>query len=639
MPLPIQTPEDRGRMPDLLHVQERDRLLASLRRLLRQVSLDGQPLSGLAHSAAPSAPVLTRDNALAAELMAIPALRAADPALADSLLGFVLAMTEEAGPPPRGALPPTAPRAEILRADPRDLRVLTPWHEYGGDLTHGVLRQRLRGDGPEGEVLHTGNMLRFRFQGGVPGLLGRLSLRARTLDVEEAVSAHGVQPEGAGVVMWHESALHVRPVAGLRLLVGTLRYEYRASATDPVLRLTITLRAGNRAGLAGLRMTTALDALTDGVVAPAHVLVGRAGAQSRRPAGPFAPEELLAEGAIDSLHLWTAGPEEEALALHIRPRAPDQVFSIRAQARAGVPHWLVLRHSIPDLPRGGTATLREDRLLARGVAPGTPEAVLRTMRAPDSLAGRDPGQAGIAAPLAAMAANVLNAPALNPPIPRDRLARLREALDRQLAALPEEEGAALPAGELAPLALALDAAWRAGGLPRDRRRLRQILGQLVASASPEGAIGGGLAGHGAAILALARAATLINEPWVTDALRQAVLALQPQGPASEGPGLAGAPAEAKPSTQALAALLRGLRVVEHLAGAGRLSLDAETLARAASVREACLGLLSARLRAREDRLEVLSAAEGEPDAPGTVALLLAVLSPDEVALSMGGVAA
>ncbi|WP_458095516.1 hypothetical protein [Roseomonas sp. WA12] len=622
-------------MPDLLHVQERDRLLASLRGLLRPVNLDGQPLSGLAHSSAPDAPILTRDNARAAELMAIPALRTAEPALADALLGFLLAMTEEAGPPPRGALPPAAPRAEIRRADPHDFRVLTPWHEFTGDLAHGVLRQRMRGDGESGEILHTGNMVRFRFQGGVPGLLGRLSLRARTLDVEDAISAQGVQTEGTAVVMWHESALTLRPIPGLRLLVGTVRYEYRASATDPVLRLTVTLRAGSRAGLTGLRLTTGLDALSEGKATPAHVLVGRGGTQTRRPAGPFAADELLAEGAVDALHLLTGGPEEEALALHIRPRAPDQVYSIRAQSRAGVPHWLVLRHSLPDLPRGGTAILREDRLLARGIAPGTAEAALRLLRAPDSLAGRDPGQAGIGAPLAALASIVLNAPAFDPPLPRERLTRLREALDRQLAALPEEEEAALSVSELALLALALDAAWRAGGLPRERRRLRQLLGQLAASASPEGAIGSNLATHGAAILALARAATLISEPWVTDALRRAVLALDPGGPT-----LAGFPAgTGEPSTESLAALLRGLRAAEHLAAAGRLSLDGETLARSAEVRDACLGLLSARLRARDDRLEVLSGASAEPNAPGTAALLLAVLSPDEVALSMGGVAA
>ncbi|MBP0444348.1 hypothetical protein J8J14_06105 [Roseomonas sp. SSH11] len=621
-------------MPDLLHVQERDRLLGSLRRMLRQVNLDGQPMSGLAHSIGANTSLRTLDNAIAAELMAIPALRAADATMADAVFSFVAAMAEEAGPPPRGVIPPAAPRAEILRGDPRDLRVLTPWHEYTGDLTHGVLRQRLRGEGRDADVLHTGNMARLRLQGGLPGLLGRFSLRARTLDIEENITGQGVQAEGSGVLMWHESTLRLSPMPGITVQAGTVRYEYRVSGADPVLRLTVVLRAGQKAGLTGVRLTTALDALSERSVAPAHVSVGRSGSQSRRPPGPFPDEALLAQGAIDSLHLWQAGPEDEALALHIRPRAGEQVFSARLHARQGVPHWLVLRHAMPDVPRGGTATLREDRLLARGVAPGAPEAALRLLRNPEALAGRDPGQAGLGAPLAAMASVLLNAPGFNPPLSRDRAARLREALDRQLAALPDEEGAALPVAELASLALGLDAVWRGGGLPREGRRLRQVLGQLVAAASPEGAVGQSLAEHGAAILAIARAATLLPEPWLLEALHRAVMALNPDGPALAGV----APVRPVP-TRALAALLRGVRAVELVARTGRVDLDAGMLARAAEVRDACLQALSGRLRAQEDRLEVLPGEAGEPDAPSTAALLLAVLSPDEVALTAGGVAA
>ena len=621
-------------MPDLLHSQERDRLLASLRRLLRPVSLDGQPLTGLAHHGAAGAPLLTRDNALAAELMAIPAVRAADPAMADAVLSFVTAMAEEGGAPSRGVPPPAPPRVEILRADPRDLRVVTPWHEFTGDLAHGVLRQRMRGDSRARDVLHTGNMIRLRLQGGLPGLIGRLSLRARTLDIEEAVTAQGAQPEGAGVLMWHESSLVLRPVPGLRIAAGTIRYEYRATAADPALRLTVTLRAGPRAGLTDLRLTTALDALSEGAAPPAHLSVGRSGTQSRRPAGPFAEEEVLSTGPTDSLHLWSAGPEEEALALHIRPRAGEAVFNLRLQSRGGVPHWLVLRHTLPDLPRSGTATLREDRLLARGVAPGTPEAALRLLRAPEALAGRDPGQTGPGAPLAAMASVLLNAPGFAQPLPRERLARLREVLEGQLAALPDEEGEVLPVSELAPVAVALNAVWRAGGSPRDRRRLRQVLGQLTAAASEDGVIGTGLAEHGAAMLALARGASLIPEPWVAEALGRAVLALDPAGPSL--PGREGA--QPVP-TRALAALLRGLRAVEVLAGTGRVALEAEVLARAAAARDACLQGLAGRLRSQEDRLDVLPGGMGEPDAASTAALLLGVLSPDEVAFSAGDVAA
>jgi hypothetical protein len=621
-------------MPDLLHTTERDRLLASLRRMLREVRVDGQGLAGLARSEAHGAPLLTADNALAAEAMAIPALRAADPGLADAVLGFVTAMGEEASPPTRGALAAAEGRVQILRADPRDIRVLTPWHEFSGDLADGVLRQRLRGDTRDSDVLHSGNMVRLRLEGGVPGLLGRLSLRARTLDVEEAVTAQGVQPEGAGALMWHESTLRLSPVPGLKLVAGTIRYEYRVSATDPLLRLTVTLRAGPKSGLSALRLTTAVDALSDHARPFSEVSVGRTGGQHRRPAGPFAEDELLAEGATDSFHLWQAGPGEDAIALHIRPRAGEGVFNIRAQTRAGAPHWVVLRHTVPNLARGGTAVLREDRLLARGVAPGTPEAALRLLRTPDVLGGRDLGQVGPGAPMAAVASVLLNAPAFAHPIPRERLARLRDWLDRQLAALPEEDAAPLPVAELAPLIVALDAVWRAGGLPRDRRRLRQFLGQLVAAASPEGVFGAGLRDHGAAIVGLARAATLVPEPWVQEALQRAVLTLRPDGPA-----LPGVAAEPNPSTPALALVLRGLRAVEMLAETGRMAVDASMLSHARAVMAACLDLLSSRLRNHADRLEVLPAQGNQADALSQAALLLAVLSPDETALSLGGVAA
>ncbi|MBI0536698.1 hypothetical protein D9599_14040 [Roseomonas sp. KE2513] len=637
-------------MPDLLHPQERDRLLAGLRRLLRRTLLDGRPLSGLAHAEAPGAKLDVLDNAVAAEALAIPALREADPTLADDLLLFLSAVAEEPGPTTRALRPLEAQeaprRVEIVRNDPAGFRILTPWHEFTGDLTHGLLRQRVR-EAPEGRVnhseeelrkrgvLHTGNMVRLRAANGMPGLLGRLSLRARTLDVEEAITAQGIRTEDEEAVLWHESALRLRPLPGLSLDVGTVRYEYRVSAADPLLRLTVTLRASPRTGLSSLRMTTAADALSDAVPPFEHASVGRDGAQALRGEAPFEDDELIAQDAIDSVHLWQSGRPEEALALHIRPRAGEALFSVRVRGRDGAPHWLVLRHGLPNVPAGGTATVREDRLLALGTAQGGPAAALRLMRVPTMLTSRDPGQIGIGSTLSALAATVLNAPGFARPLPRDRLAVLQDLLDRQITALPDEEASAAPVAELAALSLAMDAAWRAGGLPRDRRRLRALLSRLSEAASPAGAFGRSLEEHGAAILALARGATLIPEAWLLDALRRAVLALE-----AEGPRLAGSsPKPGPPSTRALAALLRGVRAVEFLAETGRIPPDAAVLARAAALREASLAILSGRLHATGDRMEVLSTEGGKPDALATASLLLAVLSPDEVALSMGLVTA
>jgi hypothetical protein len=105
------------------------------------------------------------------------------------------------------------------------------------------------------------------------------------------------------------------------------------------------------------------------------------------------------------------------------------------------------------------------------------------------------------------------------------------------------------------------------------------------------------------------------------------------------PALPGVAAEPNPSTPALAVVLRGLRAVEMLAETGRMAVDASMLSHARAVMAACLDLLSSRLRNHADRLEVLPAQGNQADALSQAALLLAVLSPDETALSLGGVAA
>jgi len=621
-------------MADLLHAQERDRLLLSLRRMLRPAILDGQRVTGLARGAGAATLLHTADNAAGAELMALPALRAANPEMADGLFAFLAVLNAAGGPPARAVAPPGTPRVEILGADPRNLRVITPWHEFTGDLSRGVLRQRLRGEGREADVTHSGNMARMRLRGGVPGLLGRLSLRLRTLDVEDAITAQGVEAEGAAVLMWHESTLRLRPLPGLTVTAGTLRYAYRVSAVDPLLRLTVTLRAAPRSGLTAVRLSTAVDGLSEGIAPPAHLTALRHDVPVPRPPGPFADQETLATGAIDSLHLWQDGPEEDALALHILPPTEAPLQDARMTARGGVPHWLVLRHALPDLPRGGTATLRERRLLARGVAPGMPSAAPRLMQDRTDFAGRDPGLTGVGASIAAIAAILLHAPACVPPLPGATLRRLQDALDRQLQALPDLREAALPVSELAAIAMGLDSVLRAGGPAREERRLRDALGRIVAAASPTGAMDATLGGHGAALLALARAATLLPDPALDEAICRGVAAIEPQGP-----NLAGTSPRASPDTRSLAILLRATRMVETAGRSGQTALDAATLARAADVTETCLLLLSARLRPAENRLDVLSGEKGEAEPGGTAALLLALLPTDEAAMTAGRIAA
>ncbi|WP_426959803.1 hypothetical protein [Muricoccus radiodurans] len=599
---------------DLVHTQERDRLLAFLRRLLRRTSLGGRTLPGLAHTEEAGAPILVLDNAVAAEVLAIPALHDAEPALADAALNLVLA----AGPGERGAVPDSiANRVEIGRHDPRDLLVTTPWHVFTGDLFAGVLRQALRGEGEGQEVRHTGNLVRLRPGGFGPAALpARLGLRPGSLDVEAAITAAGVEREGEGVLMFHESALRLRPIPGLGWTVaaGTIRYEYRVGPADPVLRLSVTLRAAPGLALRDARVSTALDDLS--LLSPPMraVAVARDGNPPEVQRKDWDGLSTLAEGPLDTLHLWAPVPEAEegALGIHLRPRATAGVHSARLQARDGLPHWLVIRHRIGAVPAGGTVTVREDRVLSRGPWPA---ALDRAAAVFQSALGemRDPGVAtGTGPALAAVAAAVLLSPAWAAPPPPERRGRWQAWLERQLDALPET---AAPL-DLALATVAAEALLRATGRATDGTRLDRLAERLLA-ASP----GDGPLARGARLLALARVAIARPAPRMTEALAAALREVPSAG-------------WAEVPTRPLAMLMRGARA------AALAPLEPDEVEAAEGLADRLLEVLSARLLPRGDGLEVAARPGIDAgDALSQAATLLAVLSPDAAALSVSAAAA
>ena len=596
---------------DLIHSQERDRLLAFLRRLVRRAQVGGRALPGLAHSEASGAPLVFLDNAVAAEALAIPALHDADPALHEAALNLVLA----APPGARGAVPETASgRVEVVRDDPRNPLVLTPWHRLTGDLTAGVLRQSLRGEDEGQEVRHTGNLVRLSPAGlGPASWLARLGLRPRTLDVEEAVTGAGVEREGEGVLLFHESALRVRPVPwlGATVAAGTIRYEYRSGPADPMLRLSVTLRAAPGLALRDIRVSTALDDLS--LVAPPvrGAAVGRSGAAPAGREGSWEGLSTLAEGTLDTLHLWTPGAEAEggSLGLHIRPRMPAAVHSARAQARDGHLHWVVIRHAVPPLPAGGTATVREDRLLSRGPWPRALDAAMKPGHADGEASARDPGiLLGTGPALAAVGGALLYAPSWNAPPPPGHPTRWRAWLERGLDALPDD---ATPA-DLALAAVATDGLHRAGGRPEDLARLDRLMDRILALPPRTDPLAAG-----AVLLALARAALSRPAPRVSDALLAALVEVPDAGWDDA-------------SSPALAMLLRGLRAVAFS------PLPPEQAARVEALCAALLDTLSARLRPHGGWLEVAATSTAQAgDALSQAAALLAVLSPDAAALPAG----
>ena len=591
---PVQAQPVQAPPAPALHVQERDRLLAALRGLLRRVTLAGRPAAGIATDAAPGAPLRALDNAIAAEALAIPLLRDADPALAAAPLGFLTALAAAGRAAAKGAGDGTAlPRAvavpvgrvAIRASDPKDFRVLTPWHVLTGDLTRGVIEQALRGEEGAGRsVRHSGNLVRLR-PGGVAGLLARFGLAPPALDVEDAISDSGVLQEGRGALLFHESALRLRDAPA-----GTIRYEYRVSADDPVLRLAVTLRPAR--GIAGARVTTAVDALSE--MRPPMRVATRLGATDAALGpdgeGPWPAEaDLGAVAGLDILRLRTAG-EAEPLSLLLRPRGPAPLRSLRATGRAvegsDALHWVVLRHDLPATPAGGAATLAEDRLLVRGTPASAPRA-MRRLRDP---APGEPLDAGLTddPALVAAVAGALAAGGAEGGGPETAALRdwLTGAVDAGLAA----------GGDLHPaLVLAAERLWRAGADPAGER-LRLAVPRLTTATD------------GYAMLAAARLS-----PWSPEAaaaLRDG-LAARPETP--EG-------LDDLPTTE-LATLLRGFR-----AAARAEAVPPDLRGVAAAWAAGCLEALGARLRSREDALEVAPTRDGGPgDALPILALLLGVL--------------
>lgn len=541
---------------------ECDRLLHFLRqRMIRDVTLDGVarpslgpasmpgpmlalasgpvPPAGAARMPAKSPPaaaesVWTVENARVLEALAHPALRASAPELAQGLRETVLALGAD-GMAARRWLPPVL---EVRSDDPRAFEVVTGTSRFTGDLSRGLVIESLcDGDAPDVEAArHTGNLVEFR--------QGR---RAHCLDVEDSIADCGLRRTADGVVLFHESRLAVPGGPGLSGLlrrgrprpVGTLRYEYALRAGDPVLRLTVTLRAEPGIQLRAVRVTTAWDELS---LSPLRrgVLGGRDGALSRHalPAGGGAALRLH-DGPLD--HLAVAGhgdAADGAHALHARPRTPATVASVTAHTDgAGRLHWLLVRHGIASLAGGESFVVQEDRLQLTGTAEGVAQAV-RTMAPDGTMAGRDPSPPEEpAAALLAVAATLLLAP---PETGAEERATLLSWCQAHLGSLLEQ-APGLPTRSLCDLVLALDALARLPGGESRRDLLREPVRTLLARQADgeEGIFAEGpgqdgqaagtlsMASHAAGLLALSRLA-LLDPSWpgLGDALARGVAALR-----------------------------------------------------------------------------------------------------------------
>jgi hypothetical protein len=626
-------------MRNLLQATDRDRLVAHLRGpLRREIMLDGRRLTALAEADGPEGGSFcsAAGNAQAAELLVQPEIRDADPGFTDAILDFVMAMADAPLPCRRAGVG----GVEVLRADPRDFDILTPFHHFSGNLAAGVVRQQLRG--PQETlppVLHTGNLVEFH--------IGR---HRPCVDAEETIRDVSLRRVGDGIVLMHESRIMGR--AGWfrprEVEAGTLRYEYEIAADTPVLRLTVTFTAAATA-LAMLRVTTAVDAMDE---AGLDLAAGRiaVGGEWRDIAAPKQRGlEIWAEGApTGHIALGVAGWLAEAPALHIRPAVPAGVMGVKAVAtHPGALHWLIIRHGPTSLAPGATLVVREERLLAVGTQA---EAASRAMAGPQT-GGLDlDPQAPPAAGLNAVAGWLLFAAAgaYREPFAAARATALTAWLDRQLARLL---AGAPGAEELGHAAQATEARLRATGEAGFSAQLGDLTGRLLALQGPDGAFRdadgatASLGAHAVAVTALARALPHLDPGRLAPAIGAALAAVAP-GPVElraggrvtqvEGLALLGAgPVPQARFAEQLGLLARAAGAVVLAAAASGAATAPEILAQAEALHRQAVALLRPLVRIQAGGLDVAPSPLGGAATPAAQAAVgLGLLAPDALILQL-----
>lgn len=635
-------------MRNLLHAADRDRLIAHLRgTLLREVTVGGRRLMALAEGGGPEAGAqggsfcAMPGNALAAELLAQPEIRDADVAFADGVLDFVMAMADAPLPCRRAAVG----GIELLRDDPRDFEILTPFHHFTGDLSAGLVRQQLRGDAG-GPVLHTGNLAEFR--------LGRYR---NGVDVEDTIHDCAIVRRSGSVVLSHESRITgkagwLRP---RQVQAGTLRYEYEITPGSPLLRLTVTFTAAAGQRLSRLRVSSAVDQL-----GMAEMAEGRLAAAPEGNAAwlDFAVPQaaglaLWAEGTkVPHVAIGLAGWPAGAPTLHLRPQAPERVMSVKAiAARPAALHWLILRHGPVTLAPGAAMVVREDRLLAAGTSA---EDAARMMTAAgdsvagDSVAGLDLDPlAPNGAALNAVATQLLHAArqSYRVALPAERLAALENWFDRQMAALLAGSPALLAGSpdvlDLAGATLAAEARLRAGA----EAPVALLVPRLLALQGQDGAFPGGLASHATALLAMARVLAQGDPLLLAGPIGRALAAVRP-GPVEwreagrmvvvEGLALpSGTAGPLRGHAEALGLMARAAGTVALVAAQRPDVLPEEVAAQARALHLQAVALLRTLIRPRGATLEVAPSPLGGPTHPAAqAAAVLALIAPDATILQL-----
>lgn len=461
------------------------------------------------------------DSGKAAELFAAPQIRNARPDIADALLGHVLRLSADHIMHRRSAVP----ELRLVDDSAQAFSAYNCFFRCTGDLVSGAVRPAIRF-----------NDDRTRFMGEFAGhsLEFWYGLRRHVVDIETCITDWAIDAQDGCCVFSHTSTISGRGLIGALRPIATLTYRYTFASDRPTIGLEVELQVRPGVRLHGVRMTTAIDQLSSGGNFD-ELRIGAGGA-FRDHGVPSEPRAQLHAGPADYLGInesnysplsESAGIPGFAHGFHIAYHDGARIEQITANgSREGRFHWIRTFYRIGTVSAKAPARLREDRLMTGGGYYAQPEIYQALLAAPPAPAeALDPAMSyDIGAELNAVAVTLLfnGQGRYDQPLTEERTAFLRSWFDRHLAIYRQSldrygdrAHAHVFLRGLAFVILALDAMTRAfpdGTYAADLAHFTTMLSgceSRVAEVEGESIFSGQLDCHCAAILAFARAATLL----------------------------------------------------------------------------------------------------------------------------------
>jgi hypothetical protein len=538
-----QTPAPEATSPGRKYLEEAGPYLNFIRDHLGQKITSG-PLAGLKALAETEKPMdaenniwfWTDDNAKALEAFLVPEAYAHYQNVADSLLTFVRRMSE--GPIILRRI--AKPTLNIKSRDPENFRVSTGLMNYHGNLRRGEIALSYQfHDGRDVDAVRiSANWIHFDFNG-----------RTYEFDVEDSITSSEILERDGLVILKYVSDLNVSSTQ-----VARVTYSYAIDPALTLLKLNILVEAQNGANLTNIQVTSSMDRLSDlpQGIAYHEFCAMRLDKLSCKNATE-GERTILAEGALDWFSLIQLGNLGFSYAIHVQPVTPRQLIKVVAEeTRADRFHRVYAVYGIERVSDTAPGRVSEVKLLTSGGLYQSMEVYGDLIR----MAGQEPGldlsaSYDYGAELNAMGCYYMfaNSGRYEPLLGRGdpKVAGLKDLFDRHLRLfehnfLTKTDNKDNPFPYLfgrgiAFTVLGADCMYRATGEARYLNSIKKMVDILLQTQRGEGE--GEFAGdfrcngadsyldcQGAIILALSRAALVLDEPRLGSAVIAGVNAVK-----------------------------------------------------------------------------------------------------------------